>query len=301
MAEDNHLSNVDLSCLKSPTFSTVSLTVYVIVCTATIFGNILILLSMYKYSNRFKGNLYMLIGNLAVADLLLGFWLLLFIYEEIVPEVQQIWFFCLAKPVGVFISYCCSTFTLLVISFDRFIAVMFPLKYIERTHTRMLYIVTLFTLWFISIVIGSLPVILNSIGPPQETFVCKIGAILPHDLELLPLGILGTVFIGFTLYGIILRRLRRKESTGNNARMKRASKTVMMIFVFVVFMVLWLPFIICSCLMQVDLAPSLFKNVVCAREYLMRLGLLNSALNWIIYGLTNDKFRMAFRNIICCK
>ncbi|XP_053407970.1 sphingosine 1-phosphate receptor 1-like [Mercenaria mercenaria] len=299
MEDGKNFSNVDLSCLFSPTFNIVSVTIHVIVSTATIFGNALILISIYKYPIQFKGSLYMFIGNLAVADLLLGVWLLLFIYEGIVPEVQNNWYFCVAKPVGVVTSYCCSIFSLLGISFDRFMAIIFPLEHLVKTHKRKLFIISITAMWIISITSGTLPVILE---PHGNTFVCRMGAILPQDFQLVcSIVLLLVVFINFVLYGIVMWKVKTKRTPGNSGGRKKSSKTVLMIIVFLLFVICWLPFITCSIIMHFSLEPSTFQNVICAREYLAKLGYINCALNCVIYGLANKKFRAAFKKILFCK
>ncbi|XP_045189146.2 melatonin receptor type 1A-like [Mercenaria mercenaria] len=301
IADGNRLTNADLSCLLTSTFSIVSITVNVFVCTATIFGNILILISIYKYSKQFKGSLYMFIGNLAVADLLLGLWLLLLLYEEVVPDVKQDWYFCVTKPIGVLISYSCSILTLIGISFDRFMAVIFPLKHLVHTYKRKFFIAYLTLIWIISIIGGSLTVILPNLEPPSNTFVCRIGAILPPGFELVSsVALLLAILINSSLFGVVMWKIKTKEIPGNSNSQKKNTKTVLMIVIFVTFAVCWLPFVICSFLLQANIAPSTFQNVVCAQEYLARLGFVNSAQNWIIYGLANRNFRTAFKKILCC-
>jgi len=34
---------------------------------------------------------------------------------------------------------------------------------------------------------------------------------------------------------------------------------------------------------------------------MLQLGMVNSCLNWMLYGLTNNKFRKAFKLVLCCK
>ena len=298
---ENDFNNIDLSCLTSQTFSIVSITVSVIVSIATIFGNSLILLSIYKYPVIFKNSLYKFIGNLAVADILLGLWLLLFIYEEVFPEVQSNWYFCITKPVGALVSYACSCLSLLGISVDRFLAIVFPLKHIVLTQRSIYIRCVICMIWIISIVPGILSVIILRLGQRRQIFLCRIGSILPREYELLPLGLIVIVLTNLTLYGIILRRIRSQDMIGQCPSGRKSTKTIMMLIVLTLFVVFWLPFIICSCLMQFDLGPSVFQTVVCAREYLVQLGFVNSILNPVIYGLANKKFCTAFNNILCCK
>jgi hypothetical protein len=304
MAEVYNFENIDLSCLTSSTFSIVSITLNVIVSSGTIFGNTLVIVSIYKYQNKFKGSLYMLIGNLAAADLLLGLWLLVFIFEEIFPDVKQNWHYCVVKPVGILVSYGCSILSLLAISFDRFMAVLFPLKHFLKTNKRKVFFVYMGGMWTVAILIGSLPVILQNLQPPNDTFVCRIGAIVTRDFDYTSSTlIIVTMIVDVILYGMVIWKMKTNKTPGNSATQKKNTKTLLMIGVFVLFVVCWIPFVICSLMMQTVISPITFQNIICVREYLVKLGLIHSALNWIIYGLANKKFRIAFKKILspaCC-
>ena len=301
MAEGYQFENIDLSCLTSSTFSVVSFTFNILVSTVTIFGNSLVILSIYKYPRQFKGSLYMFIGNLAAADLLLGVWLFVLMFEEIFPDVKQNWYYCISKPIGIFITYGCSTLSLLGISFDRFMAVMFPLKHLIRTTKRNTFSVLLTCIWVISIITGISPVFLHT-KPLNNTFICRIGTIAQREFDFIPSVVITlTVIIELFLYGIVIWKIKTKKTPGSSASTKKNTKTVLMIIVFVLFVVCLMPFVICSLMMQADISTATLQNIMCIREYVAKLGLLNAALNWILYGLANQKFRTAFKAILCCK
>lgn len=304
MTSLGNLSEVDLSCLFTPTFSAVSVSIASVTCATTIFGNILILTSIYKYPARFKGSLYLFIGNLAAADLLLGLWLFLFILEEIFPDLQQIWFFCVAKPVGILVSYGCSSLSLLGISVDRFMAVMFPLKHLIKTQKRRLFIVSFAMMWTVSIIFGCLPVVLPNLKPPEISFVCRIGVIIPQSYGLvLTIVLLLSLVLNFILYGVVLWTIKYNRKPGNFTGSRKYTKTVLMFIIFVFFVACWIPFIICSFPLQTNLPVSVYENVICVRDYLARLGYINSSMNWIIYGVANKKIRTTFKQILwyrCC-
>jgi hypothetical protein len=266
----------------------------------TIFGNILIIVSIYKYPKQFKGSLYMLIGNLAAADLLLGVWLLVFLLEKMIPDMKENWHYCVVKPIGIFIPYGCSIMCLLGISFDRFMAVLFPLKHLLKTNRRKLFIVYLAGMWLIAILAGGLPIIFQNLKPPNSTFICNVGTIIPQEFELIPpILIIVTGIIDFILFGAVIWKIKTNKVPGNSVTRKKNTKTILMIIVLVLFVICWMPFIICSLMMQADISISTLQNIICAKEYLAKLGLGNSAMNWILYGLANKKFRIAFRTLLC--
>ena len=244
MAKEYQVENLDLSCVTSTTFSIVSVTLYIIVIVVTIVGNLLVILSIYKY----------------------------------------------------------SIMSLLGISFDRFMAVVFPLKHFMRTNKRNTFVVLLSGMWIISILSGSLPVILVNLQPPNSTFVCRVGAIMPLEFNLIAsVLIIVVIIINFVLYGMVIWKIKTNKTPGNSASKKKNTKTVLMIIVFVIFVVCWMPFVICSIMLHADISTSTLQSIWCVREYVVKLGMVNSALNWILYGLANQKFRTAFKKILCCK
>jgi len=56
-----------------------------------------------------------------------------------------------------------------------------------------------------------------------------------------------------------------------------------------------------SIALELDLDNEKRRKLLCTREHMLQLGMANSCLNWMLYGLTNGKFRKAFKLVLCCK
>ena len=103
---------------------------------------------------------------------------------------------------------------------------------------------------------------------------------------------------------IALRKSKRKPlKIGNTADNNDSSRhnirrdirhTRLMIIVSGTFIICWAPYCIIS------LIPSQSVEIVFIRYWLGSLGLINSCLNWIVYGVRNKRFRAAFKSILNC-
>ena len=71
---------VDLSCAFTETYKLYTGISIGILFIITMFGNSLVLLCICKYREQFKGSYYIMIGNLALTDLLFGFVSIYIIY-----------------------------------------------------------------------------------------------------------------------------------------------------------------------------------------------------------------------------
>jgi hypothetical protein len=78
-----------------------------------------------KFSNFLKGTQFILLGNVAVADVLLAVGITLEIVGTIFMSLEINTYFCVFKVIVVGVSLATSGKLLIYISFDRFYAILF--------------------------------------------------------------------------------------------------------------------------------------------------------------------------------
>lgn len=285
------------SCMFTESFDIVTVVTAVTVFAMTTFGNTLILISVLKFQRTFKGSLYILIGNLAVTDLILGLVMLLLVAENIFPAAMQIWEFCLVKATGIAVTYLCSILSLLMISIDRFMAVVFPMKHIVKTKRTRFFFGIVGVVWATSL--STVVVVLLLVQRP-ETVICRVGVIFPSHLNIVAISVMcGKLLIGCTIYSIIAWKIKASSFKARKTYHRNFTrKTYIMIIVFILFAVCWLPFIVCTLWLEFVSSKSQESTLLCIREYSARLGFLNSAMNWIVYGVSHKKFRRAFKELL---
>lgn len=306
---DNHTANIsrdvdsreNLTCVFNEKHNVARSIVLSVIAVTTYFGNILILVSLRKYPKHFKGVLYTFIGQLAIADLLLAVGLTLKLVAELSPLLYSNKYFCLTGVCFISVSIMSSTKILLLISMDRFCAIMFPMKHLlKMSKTRRRRVVLSIT-WTISIVFGCVPVTLkfdltNGILP----FGCAFGHVIPDRLSFLaPIVIPLQFLINVVLCVIIAIRLK----TNSMSQRKYHSSLVkcgFMLKVYVMYALCWTPYLIATIVKLSTSSQEKQDRLKCKMEYFIIPGIFNSGMNWIIYGLANLKFRKAFTNILFC-
>jgi len=69
-----------------------------------------------------------------------------------------------------------------------------------------------------------------------------------------------------------------------------------MISVSVLFSFYWFPFMVCTIVPYA--APHFTQSAFCVREFIVVLGYMNSSINWLLYALSNQRFRSAFKSVV---
>ncbi|XP_045194558.2 somatostatin receptor type 1-like [Mercenaria mercenaria] len=271
--------------------------VLAIVALATYFGNILILVSLRKFTKYLKGTPYILLGNLAVADLLLAFALTLELIGSVLTSLQMNRYYCVVKIMITAVSLATSGKLLLFISVDRFCAIMFPMKHLARSRKTKTRRVKLALTWSISVLVGVIPIAVNASS--SKVINCyKVGELIPEVLSLLASTIILLQFvINVVLCLIVMWRLR----TNTMSRQKYKSSMIkcgFLIKVYVVFVICWFPFVLNTFLVTMSDEKQRYMSF---RKYTIIPGIMNSAMNWIIYSLANKKMRNAFKHVLLCR
>ena len=283
----------------------------------TVFGNSLVILSLIRYKSLRKIKAFILIGNLAVSDLLVGCVVLpmdlVLIFSPLDSNERTLclWFYC-----AVYTLVTASVLNLLLISLERFHAIIRPFQHNATVTTKRIYLIMCIT-WIFVLIIGSLPQIfwrkiMNDITGP-----CRNNIMFESTYKLVMTAIIVTALVtSFVLFIVVIRiaitksKQKPLSTTGavnaanglgnvvkgrvHNLR-RDIRHTRLMIIVSGTFIVCWAPYCILSIIPSKKAAEIAFL-----RNWLASLGLINSCLNWIVYAARNSKFRAAFKSILNC-
>ena len=218
--------------------------------------------------------------------------------ELLVPSMSYVKWFCFVR-IGISLSgVIASALTLILISVDRFTAVMFPLKHYVHSQQNRKYYVGVVSVWVVSLCIGATVFWLNTL-PDVITVPCTTGSTisLVQHVTMTSLAFL-LMILSSALYVVIECKIYQKGKL-NRINALSVARAKMMIIVCVAFVACYLP--VCLIQLVIIFDQTKLPTLFCAREYAMLLLYTNSGINWIIYGLANRKFRIVFSAILCRK
>ncbi|XP_050299026.1 dopamine D2-like receptor isoform X3 [Anthonomus grandis grandis] len=169
----NNVTNLTSSCVTSTTTSGTSESdrnywalVLLIVPILTLFGNVLVILSVYRERTLQTATNYFIV-SLALADLLVAVVVMPFAVYVLVNGTWALPGFVCDFYIAMDVT--CSTssiFNLVAISIDRYIAVTQPIKYAKHKNNRRIWL-TIVLVWVISAAIGS-PIVLGLNNTPDR-------------------------------------------------------------------------------------------------------------------------------------
>ena len=279
-------------------------------------GNLLVLIVVIINKDHFKNTTNLFILNLAAADLLFLIFCVPFhavIYTTTGWPFGQ--FMCKFVHLVQYSSMMASILTLVAMSFDRYLAVGYPLRTKHmRTPCRALGIVV--GVWLLSLSMAlPWPVvytvrIYKNFGP-EDLVICaddwgRVGARATYYLFLFILGYVIPLIAISILSTLMVRQLwivdgYRCQGTRTIESIKAKRKvTRFVIVIVVVFLVSWLP----SHVMWIWANYFTWQHTY--EFYYMRifshvLSYANSAMNPIIYAFLSQNFRNGFKRALCCK
>lgn len=293
-----------VNCLDNDSFIIFSYVFFALIFFPTAFGNMLIIASILKF-RHLRSNMHILIGNLAVSDLLIAVSIILQIVGNFQKELVTNKYFCLGQNAVFVISLGTSSYNMLTISIERFMAVRFPLKH-RLMFTRRTCHLLIFFCWSYHSLFALLPVIgWNNID--KEVLICDTDLVWTKEYDTLLFGgLLMIVIVNGVLCGFMIRIITQRGKiirydTPNSLRtqniLRHLRRTKMTLIIFGIFALSWTPYLIVSSVLVFDNRPA----IRCSRQWCICLGVCNSAINWIIYGLANKSFREAFKAVLCCR
>lgn len=273
-----------------------------IIFLPTVIGNSLILISLYRF-RELRSPMGILIGNLAVGDLLVGLILMPLEIIGILVSFFHRKYPCLVS-IGISATLTClSVANMLAISVERFVSVAYPLKH-RSAETKTLTKVSIPFIWVSVLIIGFLP--LMGLHKTHHTNRCTYTEVFVTEYTIFLTSFLAVcVFVNVGVFlsvvRIALSNLTKVRDSDTDYRLARVSrnltKTYIMMIVSAAFVICWGPFSVLTVL-------GLFyqwETYSIFLKWSYFLGVMNSGINWMIYGFKNPKFRRAIIAVVKCK
>lgn len=304
---------------KIPEASRIILVVLLAVILILSFGGNSLVILTFFFNNYMRSVTNVFILSLAVTDLLVSFTCIPLNIGEV---LHSTWIFgkfgCKFLPCVTQFSIACSALTLCCIAFDRYYAIVHPLK--------LKFLQTLTRAAVLQIVVC---LISAAIAVPQAFFydIKDISACEVNDEERkeMCLGIrestrrvfdiwisffvtlLGPFLFMSIIYAIVCYKLWiqgpvgavTKNSFDSRLKLKRRAIKMLLTVVFI-FVSCWSPLLIFYVIVDTN---GIHSNTTTAnwRAFLQCLAMSSTCWNPLVYAFMNEKFRKAFRSLLNCK
>lgn len=292
---------------------------FVIILILSVFGNSLVVLT-FIFNKHMRSVTNVFILSLSISDLVVAF---ACIPIDMGLVLHPYWVFgrfgCKLLPCIHQFSVACSSLTLCCIAFDRYYAIVYPLKLkFLQTPTRatILQVCVWVTSAAVSIpyavffeTVGLSTCVPYSHNPMKEVCFAKNF----HDTKKI-FDIWVTLIVLFfgpflcmsALYTIICYKLWAQRPIGASRRtfdnkLKLKQRAIkMLITVVVVFAFCWCPVLLFNAIAAIHgvEATSATKNL---RAFLQCLSLSSTCWNPLVYAYMNEKFRNSFRVLLTCR
>lgn len=282
-----------------------------IIVVVGLIGNTLVVI-VVACNPLMRSTTNVLIINLAVADLLFIMFCVPFTaFDYALPywPFGDVW--CRVVQYLVIVCAYASIYTLVLMSFDRFLAVVHPIASMSVRTVQNAFI-AIGILWAV-IVLACIPALqshgqLSYTAFGTEYSVCIFLANEGYNYAAFQISFFLSSYIIplsliFVLYMLMLKRLWFGVAPGGrvSAESLRSKKRVtrMVVIVVVIFAVCWCPIQIVLVLKSVNSYPiTPFRIVVQITSHI--LAYMNSCVNPILYAFLSENFRKAFHKIIAC-
>ena len=272
-------------------------------------GNILVLKVLVSHKHM-QNTTNILLGSLAFTDL---FFILLCVPFTGTQYATSQWIFgrvwCKLVQYFIHVTAFASIWTLVLISFARYRAVIHPIANLKMRNRRNTYI-SLGIIWIV-ILAGNIPVLFTYDVHEYYYFIDYRTTCYHLETELnqifftcffvfgyaLPLGLI------CPLYGRILRKLIHDNKPGDyqSSMIIRSKLRVsrMICIVIMAFASCWLPIdlvLLIQSFVEVPQTNAMVAITVTANC----LAYISSCVNPILYGFLSRNFRRSYRNLLCC-
>uniref|UniRef100_A0A674BI97 Somatostatin receptor type 5-like n=1 Tax=Salmo trutta TaxID=8032 RepID=A0A674BI97_SALTR len=277
--------------------------IYVAVCVTGLVGNTLVIYIVLHYvRTESVTNIYIL--NLAIADELFMLGLPFLAVQNALLSWPFGSLMCRVVMTVDAINQFTAIFCLTVMSIDRYLAVVHPIRssWWRRPHVAKAVNATV---WAVSFVVV-LPVVVFadvleddgncSIVWPEPAEVWKASFIV----YTCTVGFFGPLLVICLCYLLIVIKVRnagkRARPTSSQRRKSERKITRMVVVVVAVFVLCWLPFYVLNIVNLLILLPGEFRGLY---YFVVVLSYANSCANPIIYGFLSDNFKRGFRKALC--
>ncbi|XP_073708170.1 somatostatin receptor type 5 [Garra rufa] len=277
--------------------------IYITVCVVGLIGNTLVIHIVLRYSQAESvTNIYIL--NLAIADELFMLGLPFLAVQNGLLSWPFGSLMCRLVMTVDAINQFTSIFCLTVMSIDRYLAVVHPLRSSRWRQPRVAKTVNA-TVWGVSFVVV-LPVVVFA-DVLQDDGNCSI--VWPEPAEVwkaafiiytATVGFFGPLMVICLCYLLIVVKVRssgrRVRATSIRRRKSERKITRMVVIVVAVFVFCWLPFYVLNIVNLLVLLPGEFRGLY---YFVVVLSYANSCANPILYGFLSDNFKRGFRKALC--
>lgn len=276
---------------------------YIVVCIVGLGGNTLVIHIVLRYSKiESVTNIYIL--NLAIADELFMFGLPFMAVQNTFHSWPFGSFMCRLVMTVDSINQFTSIFCLTVMSVDRYLAVVHPIRSSKWRHPQVAKTVNC-TVWALSFLVV-LPVVIFA-NIPKAGGTCNISWPQPANIWQAAF-IVYTSTVGFfcplliicLCYVFIVFKIRssaKKVHAMSTKRRKSERKvTHMVIIIVAMFVFCWLPFYALNIINLLVLLPAEHQGLY---SFVVVLGYANSCANPIVYCFLSDNFKKGFRKALC--
>ncbi|XP_064097944.1 allatostatin-A receptor-like [Macrobrachium nipponense] len=284
--------------------------IFGIIVLVGFFGNTLVVI-VIVVNKQMRSTTNYLIFSLAVADLLFIVFCVPFTASDyILPSWPFGGIWCQTVQYLTYVTAYASVYTLLLLSLDRFLAVVHPIAALTiRTERNALYAIA--TIWIL-ILTSCIPlylchgiqkqnyedeVYLNCAFLDQEYnhMAFHIGFITTmYFLPLTVIVVLYLMILNRLWYGVVPGGSRSAESVRGKKRVTR-----MVVIVVVTFIVCWFPIQLVLLLKSLGMYEMTTVRII-TQIGAQVLAYINSCVNPILYAFLSDPFRKAFRKVISC-
>ena len=276
-------------------------------------GNLLVII-VVVCNKQMRNTTNLLIINLAVADL---FFIIICVPFTGMSYAMHWWplgsVFCKIYQYAINVTAYASVYTLVLMSLDRYLAVVHPISSMTKRTERNAYIIIVIS-WAV-ICSVNIPVVFEYDVVGYQHNGENRSACIP--LNIYHYEALGQIFYGCffafayvlpltlvcILYGLMLKRLLYGVVPGGNqsAESMRSKRRVtrMVVIVVLIFALCWLPLQIIFMVQYFGTYPDTvaFLAIQIASNCLMYT---NSCVNPFLYAFLSDNFRKSFMKLLCC-
>lgn len=279
----------------------------IVLVPVIVFGNLLVLLSIAKFKSL-KSAANIFITSLSCADFLVGLCTLpMYSLLYLSRNFNDMKYPCVLKFVFVLMSLCGSLLSLVLIAYDRYVAVTKPLQYqiiMTRPKARKMVIL----LWIYTIAVCIVPLFWNYYDPNKQN-PCNYFVIFPRlytaYVSYFSIFILLIVSLFFYIRIFIVAKAYRKKHLHRQVKLgkkslkqfeketKSAKFMAMILFLFFAF---WIPLQGVGPLGYLAVKQNLVEAL---KNFALCLAMSNSAVNPIMYCWFRKDFRRAFKKLLC--
>ncbi|XP_017038669.1 allatostatin-A receptor isoform X2 [Drosophila ficusphila] len=277
------------------------------------FGNLLVIL-VVVFNKSMRSTTNLMIVNLAVADLLFVILCIPFTATDyMVPYWPYGRFWCHSVQYLIVVTAFASIYTLVLMSIDRFLAVVHPIRS-RMMRTENITLIAIVTLWIVVLVV-SVPVALNHdvVEAIDEKKNITYGLCTYSPNEFLSSRTYHVTFFVssylmplMVISGLYMRMIMRLWRQGTGVRMSKESQrgrkrvTRLVVVVVIAFASLWLPVQLILLLKALDVIEMNSLNKLIIQVSAQTLAYSSSCINPLLYAFLSENFRKAFYKAINC-